>query len=211
METASLKRKPAGSHHHGDLRAALLSAAREIIAESGVEGLSLRECTRRAGVSHAAPKYHFGNLAGLLAALAVEGFDLLGSEMERQIETARGHSCAVKRLNAAGLGYVAFAARYPEHFRIMFKGKFKLDGPEGQKVNEAASAVSRRLADALRDAYAQANGKELTPEQLVVRAALAQSCVHGYAALGLDGAWSRPAAPQVAALLDHLATALLRP
>jgi AcrR family transcriptional regulator len=69
METTSLKLKPAGSHHQGDLRAALLSAAREIIAESGVEGLSLRECTRRAAVSHAAPAHYFGNLAGLLAAL----------------------------------------------------------------------------------------------------------------------------------------------
>jgi hypothetical protein len=108
--------------------------------------------------------------------------------MGRQIETAGGHSCVVKRLNAVGLDYMAFAARHPEHFRIMFKGKFKLDGPEGQKVNEAASAVSCRLTNALRDGYAQANGKELTPEQLRVRAALAQSCVHGYASLGLDGA-----------------------
>ena len=87
----------------------------------------------------------------------------------------------------------------------MYKGKFKLEGPEGQKVNEAASAVSRRLADALREAYAEANGKELTPEQLGVRAALAQSCVHGYAALGLDGARLRPEAPQPAALIEHLA------
>src|ERR1700752_2551294 len=62
----------------------------------------------------------------------------------------------------------------------MYKGKFKLEGPEGQKVNEAASAVSRRLADAL----------ELTPDQLRVRAALAQSCVHGYAALGLIARWN---------------------
>jgi AcrR family transcriptional regulator len=143
MDIASPKRKPVGVHHHGNLRAALLSAAREIIAESGVEGLSLREAARRAGVSHAAPKHHFGNLAGLLAALAVEGFDLLGSEMDRQIETAGGHFCAVKRLNAVGLGYVAFAARYPEHFRIMFKGKFKLDGPEGQKARRSTRQRAR--------------------------------------------------------------------
>jgi AcrR family transcriptional regulator len=211
METASLSRKPAGAHHHGNLRAALLAAAREIIAESGVEGLSLREAARRAGVSHAAPSHHFGNLAGLLAALAVEGFELLGSEMDRQIEMAGGQFSPAKRLDAVGLGYVAFAAKHPEHFRIMFRGKFKLEGREGQTVNEAANAVSQRLANALREAYAEANGKELLPEQLRARAALAQSSVHGYAALALDGAWSRPDAPQAAELLDYLTPALLQP
>ena len=62
-------------YHHGNLRAALLRAAEEIIRESGVEGLTLRACARKAGVSHGAPAHHFGNITGLLTELAAEGFE----------------------------------------------------------------------------------------------------------------------------------------
>lgn len=63
----------ADGYHHGDLRAALQKSAEEIIRESGVEGLMLRACAQRAGVSHGAPAHHFGNIAGLLTEFAVEG------------------------------------------------------------------------------------------------------------------------------------------
>jgi hypothetical protein len=61
-------------YHHGDLRAALLSAAEEELAERGMEAFSLRSVAKRAGVSHAAPAHHFGDAQGLLTALAAEGF-----------------------------------------------------------------------------------------------------------------------------------------
>eukprot|EP01036_Dinobryon_divergens_P003443 gene3443-4542_t len=54
------------SYHHGDLRAALLAAAEDELAARGVEGFSLRQVAKRAGVSHAAPAHHFGDAAGLL-------------------------------------------------------------------------------------------------------------------------------------------------
>ena len=47
-------------YHHGNLKAALFEAGLEILAESGLSGLSLRNCADRAGVSHTAPKNHFG-------------------------------------------------------------------------------------------------------------------------------------------------------
>jgi len=57
-------RKAGSSYHHGDLRHAMLVAAGALIEEEGVDGLSLRECARRAGVSHGAPAHHFGTCAG---------------------------------------------------------------------------------------------------------------------------------------------------
>ncbi len=71
------------AYHHGDLRRALLAAALEAIEESGPAALSLRDLARRAGVSHAAPAHHFGDKAGLLTALAAEGFDLLADSADR--------------------------------------------------------------------------------------------------------------------------------
>ncbi len=64
-------------YHHGDLRAALLEAAREVLAKEGVEALTLREVARRAGVTHAAPYRHFADKEALLAAVATEGFAAL--------------------------------------------------------------------------------------------------------------------------------------
>src|SRR6266702_4843210 len=61
-------------YHHGDLRRVLLQAAVEAILESGPATVSLRDLARRAGVSHAAPAYHFGDKAGLLTAVAADGF-----------------------------------------------------------------------------------------------------------------------------------------
>jgi len=60
----------ARSYHHGDLRNALLDAARTILEEESLAELSLRAVARKAGVSHAAPYRHFPNHEALLAELA---------------------------------------------------------------------------------------------------------------------------------------------
>jgi AcrR family transcriptional regulator len=73
-------------YHHGDLRRAILDAAVESISAHGSTALSLREVSRRAGVSHAAPIHHFGDKAGVLTALAAEGYELL-AEAPRQRAT----------------------------------------------------------------------------------------------------------------------------
>ena len=62
--------QPTRPYHHGDLRPALLRAAVETIEQAGPAAMSLREAARRAGVSHTAAAYHFGDKAGLLTAVA---------------------------------------------------------------------------------------------------------------------------------------------
>src|SRR5271155_3547747 len=74
-------RRESDGYHHGDLRAALLKSAGEIIRDSGLEGLTLRACARKAGVSHGAPAHHFGNVTGLLTELAADGFERLAEAM----------------------------------------------------------------------------------------------------------------------------------
>src|ERR1700678_891 len=61
-------------YHHGALRDALLEAAERVLERDGVAGLTLRAVAREAGVSHAAPTHHFGDLTGLLSELAAIGF-----------------------------------------------------------------------------------------------------------------------------------------
>jgi len=102
------------TYHHGDLRRALLAAAADAITEHGVAALSMRDLARRAGVSHAAPTHHFGDKAGLLTALATEGFELLA----RALATSRLASNSFLEM---GVSYVRFAMTRRAHFEVMFR------------------------------------------------------------------------------------------
>ena len=76
-------------YHHGDLRAALLRAATGELAENGVERFTLRGCARRAGVSHAAPAHHFGDVTGLLTEVALDAFGGLAASIARTAQGTR--------------------------------------------------------------------------------------------------------------------------
>lgn len=104
-------------YHHGDLRAALLAAGEVELTERGVEGFSLRSVAKRAGVSHAAPAHHFGDVRGLLTALAAEGFRRFQAAMDAQ---EAGTPDPSERAVRAGLGYLDFALARPALFRLIF-------------------------------------------------------------------------------------------
>jgi AcrR family transcriptional regulator len=111
-------------YHHGDLRRALLAVAAEAIAESGPAALSLRDLARRAGVSHAAPTHHFGDKAGLLTALATEGYELLAAALT----AAREETGSFLEV---GVAYVGFAVAHRAHFEVMFRPDlYHADDPE---------------------------------------------------------------------------------
>ena len=99
------------SHHHGNLRAALIQAGIELIAEGGAEALSIRRAAARAGVSHAAPAHHFPSLAHLRGAIVAEGFRRFTRAMEEEI--ARRPDSPREQVIGAGCGYQRFAAEHP--------------------------------------------------------------------------------------------------
>lgn len=113
------------SYHHGDLAAALTSAALKLIARHGVEGFSIREAAALVGVSPSAAYRHFADKADLLAAVTRQGFTQLAAETEGAMSAARNrHRSAAKKAVAAfeaqGLAYVNFAVNNPEQFQAMF-------------------------------------------------------------------------------------------
>jgi AcrR family transcriptional regulator len=109
--------KADSTYHHGDLRAALLTAAAAEIERIGYENLSLRELAESLGVSRAAPYRHFADRRALLAAVAADGFDRLTAIYRNAIAN---ETKPQGRLAAAGRGYLAFAAERPQLFRLMF-------------------------------------------------------------------------------------------
>ena len=78
----------APAYHHGALPEAMLAAARHLLETEGLEGLTLRAAARAAGVSHAAPKNHFGDLTGLLSELAAIGFQTFSKALETAADSA---------------------------------------------------------------------------------------------------------------------------
>jgi AcrR family transcriptional regulator len=172
-----------GPYHHGDLAAALVAAAERVLEERGVEGFTLRECARRAGVSHAAPAHHFGDVRGLLTEVAASGFERLTQAITTAVSRERD---ADKRLLAGHLAYVRFALAHSALFRLMF---------HSCHVNRATARIGP-AGDAafatLRHAVADVRGRPFQQ----IRAAEAWrdpgllgqwSLVHGLATLAMEG------------------------
>ena len=104
------------NYHHGNLKEAFLKAARDLMERDGLGGLSLRKCAEKVGVSHAAPKNHFGNMAGLLTAVVTTGYAELAVMMTADANTNADRK---RRRDQALLGYVDFAQANPALYDLM--------------------------------------------------------------------------------------------
>lgn len=181
--TASAKTET--PYHHGALREALLKAAERILERDGLAGLTLRAVAREAGVSHAAPTHHFGDLTGLISELAAIGFRNFNAAMivARNSET---HPLMKGLANAKA--YVAYARAHPGMYSLMFRTE-RLDYSR-PSLHEAASASFQGLASSARFARPE----QLTEDALEAlsldhAAVIARnwSLVHGFTMLMLDG------------------------
>ena len=171
--------KGADTYHHGDLRAALLRAAGALLAERGVEGFTLRECARRAGVSHGAPAHHFGDAAGMLTAYAAQGYGRMTALMHAYQEQAAKDGSSL--LKAAGLAYIDFAVANRAQFQLMFRSD-RLNG-EDEDFKAAAQGAYAMLSGAMHAAASGAAADPLIGDRML----LAWSAVHGFATLVLEG------------------------
>jgi AcrR family transcriptional regulator len=168
--------KRAKPYHHGDLKAALIDGAVELIAERGVRRFSLAELSRRLGVTVAAPYRHFANRDELLAAVAVRALRAFGEALAAQSSETDPPE---QRLAAVASGYVRFAAEQPALFGVVFGV-----GLDKKKRNPE-----------LRQAYEQVEGMleacvaELCPRDPDAAGELTdaiEATAHGYAALLTD-------------------------
>jgi len=113
-ETKAQESRP---YHHGDLRRALIEAARRLLETEGPAALSLRATAREAGVSPAAPYHHFKDKSELLQAVADEGWTNVANAITEALETTP----AEEQRTAIFLAYVRFARAQPALYQIMFE------------------------------------------------------------------------------------------
>ncbi len=158
-------------YHHGDLRAQVLDHAAVLIARDGPEAFSLRVVAAELGVSHTAPRHHFGSRVGVFTALAVQGYDWLGRDLGAA--SARGFA-------EVGVAYVDFALAHPGHFAVMHAPSL-VDRADAD-LARASAAARRQLTDGV---GAFVHG---TRADVAVAAVAAWSMVHGLATLALAGA-----------------------
>jgi len=182
---ADVNKKQKGQYHHGDLRRALMQAAVDLVAESGVEGFTLREAAKRAGVSAAAPYRHFSDRADLLAAVATEGFNRLLPALQAAIDRTEDDSMAA--IAGLGLAFVEFGVSNPSHFKLMY-GPHLPDRAAHPELGDLDLEGFRMLSQAI--ARAQEEGRLTTgePRQMaLVSFALVYGAVSSY----LDGEMTR--------------------
>ncbi|MFE5733639.1 TetR/AcrR family transcriptional regulator [Streptomyces sp. NPDC056528] len=163
----------ASAYHHGDLRAACLRAARELLEEDGSAALSLRAVARRAGVSPTAPYRHYADREALVSAVAAEGY----RELTEHLKTAHPAPSTPEDLAAVATAYVRFALEHPAMFRAMFAEPCD---PTSEERVAATAAISAYVQGIVRDAFPGA-------EDTGALSTTVWALVHGLAFLHLDG------------------------
>lgn len=158
-----------------DLKDACVTAAHAVIAEHGVEKLSLRDVARKLNVSHQAPYKHYANRDHLLSEVIRRCFVRFSDALK-----ARTRSADIKQdIHALGISYLQFALQNPLEYRLMFGTPW----PEAA-ANPDMLADARYSFDVLRQAlqplYAQCPNQ---PEATDTAAMFVWSTLHGLASI----------------------------
>lgn len=171
------------SYHHGNLRDALLRRAARVIADHGVEAVSLRGLARDLGVSHAAPQRHFADRSTLLAELAKEGFRRSLDAMQEGANEAGDDPIA--RYRSLGRAYVRFACEDPAYFRA-------INHPDvSDLADQSLAEVKREWFTTLRAGAEEAQRAGWHPDtDLHTLVAFSVAAAMGTAALFTDKKWS---------------------
>ena len=181
MTLAAEKVQKSG-YHHGDLEAALIAQARELVSLEGVDHISLRDIAAKVGVSPSAVYHHFPDKNSLLSAVGNAVFDDLATEQERAMKNFPGKSATAvrKRFRAVGLAYFTFAMENPHLFRLCF-GPLCAGSHEDEKANNRAWQI---LVTGIDEMFAVGEiSSKVRPNAEI----LIWSAVHGASMLALDG------------------------
>ncbi len=179
-------------YHHGDLKNALLDAARDLASEGSVDGFTLREVARRAGVSPAAPYHHFADKNDLVRQLAIRAFDT----MRQTLQTAAdGTADADQQLEAMGVAYLHFAFTHAAEFRFMFKRELCAAPGQPDPLEVAGQAARAVLVSAVENAQASQTIRAGDPQAIVLTI---WSAIHGLSGILLETPSGKNATLEVA-------------
>ena len=192
------RRRRPSTYHHGDLKAALLESAHEILRDEGLEALTLRAVARRAGVSPAAPYRHFTDRRALVAAVAEQGFRRMQELMIATMQSPAGAAGPRAGLRQVAVAYVRFGLDNPAVYRVMF-GPEMANTDDLPELRETGRGVLGFVAEGIRQLQA---GGLIRAGDPWLMAIATWSTLHGLVMLTLDGQ-TTGIGPGVDALVDE--------
>ncbi|MGH1431499.1 MAG: TetR/AcrR family transcriptional regulator [Neptuniibacter sp.] len=175
------RKKP---YHHGDLRITLLQAATDLIAEGGVESLSIRKLADKAGVSRTAPYHHFKDKNELLCAIAEQGFHLQDQLIEALYENAKELN-PVEQFERYVITYIRFAEEQRETYDLMYGRDIWKTGEPTQTLQEVSRNSFRVLLNWVEELQAEGVFEPSLPALRIAQSAWAS--IHGLCRLFNDG------------------------
>ncbi|MDR6317790.1 TetR/AcrR family transcriptional regulator [Actinoplanes couchii] len=169
------------AYHHGDLRAALITATFELLAEQGLQKFSVAAVARRLQVSSAAPYRHFPDRDHLLAAVS----GVAARELNSAVAEAAGAAGPDPgdRLAAAAGAYVRHVYRTGAGLPVIYAAGLSRIEDDGRQQH------TRALMATLMDLAAATGTPDQRETLLLVEATIAVA--HGYIALFADGFFTR--------------------
>ncbi len=168
------------AYHHGNLKEALISAGLVILAEKGIEGLSLRKVAREVGVSHTAPYNHFSDKQGLLAAISTAGHEHLHQLLLDTFEKSKATSTNV--ISDIAWAYLQFGLANPAKFKLMFSGAL-----EEERAHPEFVAISQKSIALFEEIIVFGQSRGQLPEGRVEDIAVKLwSLIHGFTYLMLE-------------------------
>ncbi|MEJ8571875.1 TetR/AcrR family transcriptional regulator [Microbaculum marinum] len=187
-------------YHHGNLREALIEAARQLLAEKGAAGFTLKDAAKLAGVSPAAPYRHFKDRAALIGAVSDRGFELFSDRLRGAAETGADPADAFRKLGEA---YLAFAAEEPGYYEAMFDAE-----AVGASDHDAGAGAFSILVAGLTKAYGEEAFGGADPRVVALNV---WALSHGIATLAAAGRLPRgPGVPDPSEILSSGVDALVR-
>ncbi|MBL8149409.1 MAG: helix-turn-helix transcriptional regulator [Blastocatellia bacterium] len=156
-----------------NLGEACIEEALKIVAEQGIEQLSLRDIARRLGVSHQAPYKHYANREHLLAEIVKRCFADFSNHLD-----SRPESChPMEDLGNLGHAYLTYALTKPLQYSLMFGSSLPDPGKYPEMMKQARHAFS-----ILKDAITRLDDKKNISE-IEINALFVWSTMHGMAGI----------------------------
>jgi AcrR family transcriptional regulator len=176
------------------LRTRIVEAARDILSEEGLDGLSMRALAERIEYSPATIYLYFRDKDDLLREVVSEGFRRLGEYSAAQIEAAGPEATAAERHRALGRAYARFALENTAYFRVMFelpsvpRAQCLRDLPPGAAAPHPPEHSWCALVDSVRASMDAGTLRVADAEQGAV---VSWGLIHGLTSLYLSGHLAR--------------------
>ncbi|MGB1262520.1 MAG: TetR/AcrR family transcriptional regulator [Cognaticolwellia sp.] len=174
-------------YHHGDLRKSLVSNASDMVAEGGIEGLSLRKLAERIGVSRTAAYHHFTDKNDLLCAIAEQGFQQWHQHAS-EIFSEEKRSNEDKYRNFVH-AYIGFATQNPSLYELMFGRAIWKENNSTDSLKTIAYASFNYQVEMTK--LWQEQGIIIPQENTLRLAQVTWATLHGIARLVIDGIYAQ--------------------